>query len=85
MVGEHGRHPVVLAYHGDADRTVPHAQAQALHEKLTRAGNASELVTVPGGSHSFSRDLPEWQDRSRTHIREFLRARGLVEGGEKGS
>lgn len=72
------RMPPVLAFHGDADRTVPHRQAVALDEKLRASGNASELVTVPGGSHSFSGQLPEWREKSRALIREFLRRQDLL-------
>lgn len=72
------RMPPVLAFHGDADRTVPHGQAAALHARLREGGNESELVSVPGGSHSFSRDLPEWRERARARIREFLAQRGLA-------
>lgn len=73
------RMPPVLAFHGDADRTVPHSQAAALHAKLRETGNESELVTVPGGSHSFSGELPEWRERSRERIRAFLASNGLAE------
>lgn len=73
------RMPPVLAFHGDADRTVPHGQALALDAKLRETGNVSELVTVPGGSHSFSGQLPEWRERSRGMIREFLARQGLID------
>ena len=39
------------------------SQAVALDEKLRATGNVSELVIVPGGSHSFSGQLPEWRER----------------------
>lgn len=73
------RMPAVLAFHGDADRTVPHSQAVALDAKLREGGNESELVTVPGGGHSLTSNLPEWRERSRARIREFLAAKGLAE------
>lgn len=72
------RMPPLLAFHGDADRTVPHSQALALDEKWRATGNESRLVTVPGGSHSFSGQLPEWREKSRELIREFLKERGLL-------
>lgn len=72
------RMPPVLAFHGDADRTVPQAQAAALQEKLVATGNEAELVTVPGGSHNFGGDLPEWREKSRTLVREFLQRQKLV-------
>lgn len=70
--------PPVIAFHGDADKTVPHAQAIALRDKLVDAGSVCELVIVPGGSHGFGTDLPEWKDRSRAMIRRFLLERGLL-------
>jgi acetyl esterase len=70
--------PAMIAFHGDADKTVPYSQAVALRDKLVAAGNVCELVTVPGGSHGFSTDLPEWKNKSRELIRAFLRERGLV-------
>lgn len=73
------RMPRVLAFHGDADRTVPHSQAVALDAKLRESGNESELVTVPGGPHTFTTQLPEWRERARAKVREFLAAQGLAE------
>lgn len=73
------RMPPTIMFHGDADKTVPHSQAVDLDRKLRAAGNVSELVTVPGGSHGFSTDLPEWKDKSRAMIRSFLVRQGLLE------
>jgi acetyl esterase/lipase len=70
--------PPVLAFHGDADTLVPLAQAVALREKLVAEGNTCELIIVPGGSHNFDRDLPEWQEKSRDLVVQFLARRGLV-------
>lgn len=70
--------PPVITFHGDADTTVPHGQSIALHDKLVAGGNVCELVIVPGGSHNFSGDLPEWKDRSRAMIRAFLEKQGLI-------
>ena len=64
--------PPVLAFHGDADKTVPQQQTIALREKLVANGNQCEFVSVPGGEHSFTGQLPEWKDKSREIIREFL-------------
>jgi acetyl esterase/lipase len=72
------RMPPVLAFHGDADETVPLRQATALRDKLTAAGNSCELVIVPGGEHSFTSELPEWKDKSRALIREFLESEKLL-------
>jgi len=64
--------PPVLAFHGDADKTVPQAQTLALRDKLIATGNLCEFVNVPGGSHAFSTDLPEWKDKTRETIKAFL-------------
>jgi acetyl esterase len=71
--------PPILAFHGDADATVPHRQAAALHARLIDTGNASELHTVPGGTHQLSRDTPGWEEKSRTLLREFFRKHGLID------
>ncbi len=70
--------PPVLAFHGDADTTVPTRQAFALRDKLVVTGNPSELVLVTGGDHTFTSQLPEWKDKSRVRIREFLAAQQLL-------
>jgi acetyl esterase len=70
--------PPVLAFHGDADRTVPFRQAVALRDKLVAGGNACELVIVPGGDHGFLNERSEWRDRAQEIVREFLTKRGLL-------
>lgn len=70
--------PPMLIFHGDADPTVPYAQAVALDQALKAGGNTSELVTVPGGNHGFSTQFPEWKDKSRGIIQEFLTANRLL-------
>lgn len=70
--------PPVIAFHGDADKTVPVAQALALRDKLTAAGNTCELYLIPGGGHSFGNDAPEWRTKSRDLVLEFLKAQGLL-------
>jgi acetyl esterase/lipase len=64
--------PPTLAFHGDADTTVPQRETLALRDKFLATGNACEFVNVPGGSHGFSNDLPEWRDKTKTLIRDFL-------------
>lgn len=71
--------PPVLAFHGDADRTVPFRQTVALRDKLVAGGNACELVTVPGGDHGFLKELPDWRDRAQRLVLEFLAKRGLLD------
>jgi acetyl esterase/lipase len=68
-----GAMPPVLAFHGDADKLVPPAQALALRDKLTASGNTCELHIVPGGGHNFGNDVPAWQQKSRDLLRDFLR------------
>jgi len=73
------RMPPVLAFHGDADPTVPYAQAVALRDALVAGGNECELITVPGGNHGFSTQFPEWRDQTRELLTAFLtRHRFLV-------
>ncbi len=69
--------PPVLAFHGDADKTVPLRQALALRDRLNATGNTCELHIVPGGGHNFGNDVPEWQQKSRDLIRDFLFRQGL--------
>jgi acetyl esterase len=75
------RMPPVLAFHGDADKLVPLAQAVALRETLLASGNACELIIVPGGSHNFGADQPEWREKSRDFILRFLAERELIAPG----
>ncbi len=77
------RMPPVLAFHGDADKTVPLSQATALRDKLVAGGNICELHIVPGGGHNFGNDVPEWREKSRELIIAFLKQQGLVEGGTR--
>lgn len=70
--------PPVLVFHGDADKTMPYRQSVALHDKLIARGNLCELITVPGGDHNFTSQLPEWQEKTRDHIKEFLTKQGIL-------
>ncbi len=70
--------PPMLAFHGDADNTVPLRQALALRDKLVATGNTCDLHIVPGGGHNFGNDVPEWKEKSRQLIIDFLEARGLL-------
>lgn len=70
--------PPALAFHGDADKTVPLAQALALRDALVASGNTCELHIVPGGGHNFGGDIPEWREKSRQLVTDFLKAQGLV-------
>lgn len=72
--------PPVILFHGDADKTVPQAQSIALHEKLQAAGVPCEFVSVPGGSHNYAGDLPEWRAKTFALTEAFLRAQKVWPG-----
>jgi acetyl esterase len=71
--------PPVLAFHGDADKTVPLRQAVALRDQLLAIGNVCELHIVPGGGHNFGNDVPEWREKSRELMIDFLKNQGLLD------
>jgi len=64
--------PPLLLFHGDADKTVPQRESIDLARKYAATGNGCEFVSVPGGSHNFGGDLPEWREKTRAMVREFL-------------
>jgi acetyl esterase/lipase len=67
--------PPILTIHGDNDRLVPYNHAVRLHEALTKAGVANQLLTVPKGGHgNFT---PEERMKIFATIREFLTKHGL--------
>lgn len=72
--------PPVLTLHGDADATIPISHATRLHEALTQAGVANQLVTIPGGAHGRH----TWTDaatiRVQRAIEQFLQRHGTLEG-----
>ncbi len=70
--------PPMLVFHGDADTTVPQGQSLALRNKLQATGNVVEFVSVPGGSHNFGGELPEWKEKTRTMIAAFLTKQKLL-------
>jgi acetyl esterase len=70
--------PPVLLIHGDADTTVPYRHAVALHKALTESGNECEFVTVPGGTHKFSSELPEWKTKVPALQKAFLEKHGIL-------
>jgi acetyl esterase/lipase len=43
--------PPFLLIHGDADKTVPYSQSEAMEAALKKAGVTVKLVRVPGGDH----------------------------------
>jgi len=69
--------PPILTVHGDADPVVPYQHAVRLHEALSKAGVANQLVTIPGGKHGGF--TAEERTRIYVAIREFLAKNGLGE------
>lgn len=67
--------PPILTIHGDKDQLVPYAHAVRLHDALTKAGTANQLLTIPGGGHGGF--TPEERTTIFTTIREFLTRHGL--------
>jgi acetyl esterase len=78
--------PPILMFHGDADTVVPYTSAVNLSQKLIQQGNQCQFVTVPGGQHNFSTELPEWKEKVQTIIIAFLAKLQLLtdkKGGDK--
>ena len=73
--------PPILTVHGDADPTVPYAQAVRLHQALDRTGVPNKLLTVPGGGHW--RFTAEKDAKLFVQIREFLAQHGLARVGRQ--
>lgn len=71
--------PPVLTLHGDADGSIPYSQATRLHDALTKAGVANELITIKGGAHGRH----TWTDtdtiRVQRAIESFLKKHGTLE------
>ena len=70
--------PPMRVFHGDADTTVSQGRSLALRDTRVATGNVGELLSVPGGSHNWGGDLPEWKEKTRTLIAEFLTKRTLL-------
>lgn len=70
--------PPMLMFHGDADKTVPYRQAAALRDRLVATSNRCELITVPGGDHGFTSQMPEWKDKTFDRIRAFFIEQGVL-------
>lgn len=45
--------PPFLLIHGDADQTVAYEQSVLFQAKMKAAGNACDLITIPGGNHGM--------------------------------
>jgi acetyl esterase len=70
--------PPVLAFHGDADKTVPLTQPLALRDKLIATGNLCELHIVPNGGHNYGGEQPEWWAKTQQLFAAFVRQQGLA-------
>lgn len=65
----------VLILHGDADPTVPVAEAYHLQQVLEKKGIPYEMQIYPGAGHGFSGDV--WRDagmRSYAFLKKYLAA-----------
>ena len=49
--------PIVIAFHGDADRRVPEARAALAVERLQAAGYDARIRRYPGVGHSISASM----------------------------
>jgi acetyl esterase/lipase len=68
--------PPILTIHGDNDKLVPYSHGVRLNQALTKAGNKSQLFTIPGGGHG---DFPdEWELKAWEQIRAFLVSNGVL-------
>ena len=73
--------PPTILFHGDADKTVPYANAVAFEKAMRDAGNRCQLVTLHGVGHGFVYNLKN--KAARTAVREtdvFLRSLGYLHG-----
>ena len=73
--------PPTIAFHGDADPTVPVTQSSRLCELVQLGGGICQFVNVPGGDHGYRTQpgLPgEWKQRTYDMIEQFLREQGLL-------
>jgi len=67
--------PPTLTVQGENDRTVPHEQGAQLTAALRQAGVDTEMMTVPGAGHGFSKE--QWPAvHARIFI--FLAQRGII-------
>ena len=70
--------PPVLMFHARDDELVSYSTAVALERKMLASGNKCALVSVPEGGHGFSSAFPEWKDKVRTKLEQFLRYLNLL-------
>lgn len=70
--------PPALLFHGDADPIVPYQTAVAMRDLLLKTGNTCELVTIPGGTHKYSNEIPGWREKQLTLMQAFLAKQHLL-------
>jgi len=73
--------PPALVFHGDGDTTVtkPANPSRCMTSSL-RAATCASFVNVPTGTHGFQTQLPEWKDKSRVIMKDFLTRQHLAAG-----
>jgi len=64
--------PPIMQVHGDADAVVPIEHAKRLHRQLRAAGVVTELVVIPGGTHSVAGAAGTVSARANQFTREIL-------------
>ena len=64
--------PPVMQVHGDQDRIVPLQHASNLHAKVRSTGVKTELVVIPGGSHSVAGASGPVAKRPTAFVRQYL-------------
>lgn len=73
-----GKMPPTMLVHGDADKVVPYKESVALNAALLKNGAVCEFDTVPGGSHSFPWEAPDWNTHKlMDKLMAFLKANGI--------
>jgi dipeptidyl aminopeptidase/acylaminoacyl peptidase len=71
--------PPFLLIHGDADKTVPYNQSEAMEAALKKVGVTVKLVRVPGGDHGS--DFPgntqsmDWPAMTVEWFDQYLKSR----------
>lgn len=76
LAGNLKRLPPLLAFHGQADRTVPVAEGSELVRAARSLGGFAQLVVYPGEDHGFSEDVArDARDRAASFLRRELLGR----------
>ena len=73
--------PPTIVFHGNADKTVPYANAQAFEAAMRAGGNRCELVTLEGVGHGFAYNLANKPANLATRESDkFLATLGYLKG-----